>query len=87
MSAAVSASRFSVSTFSVTTSQVIIGPMYLPLLVEHRADAQLEELGADVDRRRARQVARVGQQPPLVLGGLVEDVDRVADHLATLIGR
>ena len=30
MSAAVSASRFAVSTFSVTTSQVIIGPMNLP---------------------------------------------------------
>ena len=30
VSAAVSASRLAVSTFSVTTSQVIIGPMYLP---------------------------------------------------------
>ena len=83
-SAPVSASRFCVSIFSVTTSHVIIAPMYLPASSFIGADEQLEELGADVDRPRARQIARVRQDSLLMLGHLVEDVDRAADHLVDL---
>ena len=80
----VSSSRALASSFSVTTSQVSIGPMYRPFWSTIALTEQLEELGADADGRRARQVARVGQQPPLVLGRLVEHVDRLADHLVDL---
>ena len=41
-------------------------------------------LGADPDQGPVRQVLGVGQEPPLVLGVLVEDVDRLADHLLGL---
>jgi hypothetical protein len=53
-------------------------------LIDHRADRQLKELGADSDRRCSRQVARVAQQTPLMLGLLGEHVDRLAEHLTDL---
>ena len=84
MSAAVSASRLAVSTFSVTTSQVIIGPMYLPFWSIIALTLSSKSSGPTLIVARARQVPRVGQEPPLVLGRLVEHVDRVADHLVDL---
>jgi len=60
------------------------GANVFALAISHRYHVEVEDLIAKLNVGPKRQVVRVGKQPPLGVGILVKQIDRLANHLIHL---